>query len=299
MKLLGVEAIDIAGLANGVYRFVNASGQAHARVLIRGGPGTGKTRLLQLILAAREVLATGIREHQQDSFIRPENKTAKVVLSWELNAEEQAMIGSPTQTVSTEVIFTGEEDDDYAVDQRMCFLLERYGHDDATPKLEYFSARRRLDVGGGEVGLGEEEQFGMRTDPSPRKFCWVPVFLDHLVEAPEKSARFAETLSRFSPSCAYDVRRHVLTSRGRVLGSLAELTASEADAVIFAATAAMVGLSNSIVLVDGPELHGIRAERAMAGLSALGAENQLIVATSSPTFASAFDGAIVDLGAGR
>ncbi|HTJ82395.1 MAG TPA: hypothetical protein VL400_11795, partial [Polyangiaceae bacterium] len=260
MKLLGVEAIDIAGVANGVYSFANRSGQAHDRVLIRGGPGTGKTRLLQLILAAREVLSSGIRDHQQNSFIRPENKTAKVILSWQLNAEEQAMIASPTPVVTTEVIFSNEEDED-PVDERMCFLLERYGHDDATPKFEYFSARRRLDVGGGEIGLGEEEQFGMRADPSPRKFAWVPVFLDHLPDEPAKAARFSESLARFSPTCAYDLGRHVLTSRGRVLKSLAELSASEADAVMFSATAALVGLSGSIVLVDGPELHGIHAER--------------------------------------
>ncbi len=298
MKLLGVEAIDIAGIASGVYSFANPSGQAHDRVLIRGGPGTGKTRLLQLVLAAREVLSTGIRDHQQESFIRPENRTAKVILSWQLTADEQEMIGSPTQAVRTEVIFSTEEDDD-AVDQRMIFLLERYGHDDATPKVEYFSARRRLDVGGGEVGLSEEEQFGMRTDPSPRKFAWVPAFLDHLLDEPDQAARFAESLARFSPSCAYDLQRHVLTSRGRALSSLSELSASEADAVMFSATAALVGLSNSIVLVDGPELHGIHAERARAGLSALGADNQLIVASSSPAFASGFDGAVVELGAIR
>jgi hypothetical protein len=298
MKLLGVEAIDIAGVANGVYSFANRSGQAHDRVLIRGGPGTGKTRLLQLILAAREVLSSGIRDHQQNSFIRPENKTAKVILSWQLTAEEQAMIASPTPIVTTEVIFSNEEDED-PVDERMCFLLERYGHDDATPKFEYFSARRRLDVGGGEIGLGEEEQFGMRADPSPRKFAWVPVFLDHLPDEPAKAARFAESLARFSPSCAYDLGRHVLTSRGRAIKSLAELSASEADAVMFSATAALVGLSGSIVLVDGPELHGIHAERAKAGLAGLGADNQLIMATSSPAFASGFDGAIVELGASR
>jgi hypothetical protein len=60
-----------------------------------------------------------------------------------------------------------------------------------------------------------------------------------------------------------------------------------------------VGLSGSIVLVDGPELHGIHAERAKAGLAGLGADNQLIMATSSPAFASGFDGAIVELGAPR
>jgi hypothetical protein len=297
MKLLGVEAIDIAGVANGVYSFADHAGHAHDRVSIRGGPGAGKTRLLQLILAAREVLSTGIRDHQPESFIRPGNRTAKVILSWELTAEEQTMIGSPTQAVRTEVIFSAEEEDD-AVDQRMIFLLERYGHDDETPKVEYFSARRRLDVGGGDIGLSEEEQFGMRTDPSPRKFAWIPTFLEALPDMPERAARFGALLERFSPSCLYDAERGVLTSRGRVLRGLGELTASEADSVMFAATAALVGLSGSIVLVDQPELHGIPPVRALAGLSALGSDNQLIVAAPSPAFAATFGGAVVDLGSG-
>jgi hypothetical protein len=138
-------------------------------------------------------------------------------------------------------------------------------------------------------------RFFLRSSPSPRKFSWVPAFLFELPDAPDKAARFAAILERFSPSCAYDVRRHVLSSRGRALDSLRELSASEADAVMFAATATLVGLSGSIVLVDRPELHGIDPVRALAGLSALGADNQLIMATSARAFATSFDGGVVQL----
>jgi hypothetical protein len=80
-----------------------------------------------------------------------------------------------------------------------------------------------------------------------------------------------------------------------VLRSLHELSASEADAVMFSATAALVGLSGSIVLIDRPDLHGIDAAHALAGLSGLGTDNQLIMSTSSPAFAAGFDGAIIAL----
>ncbi len=293
MKLLGLEAIDVAGVASGVYSFAKGPELAHDRVLVLGGSATGKTRLLETIIAAREVLATGQRSMSQDSFIRPEHATSKVVLSWQLTSEEQATIGAESPAVSTEVIFCRDEDD--PADPRMCFLLERYGHDDETPKLEYFSERRRLDVGGGEASLDEQEQMALRTDPSPRKYSWVPSFLDRLQDLPGQAARFANSLGRFSPTFGYETTGHVLTSRGRVVRSLSELSASEADAVMFSATATLVGLSRSIILVDRPELHGIDPVRALAGLSGLGVDNQLILATSSPAFAAGFEGAIVQL----
>ena len=293
MKLLSVEAIDVLGVESGVYSFAKGPEVAHERVLIIGGSGTGQTRLLELIVAAREMLAPNERVFEPTDFIRPGNQTSRAILAWQLTAEEQTLIGASSPVVSTEVIFTQEEEDE--VDSRMGFLLERYGHDDEPPKFEYFSERRRLDIGGGEASLDEEGQIFLRSSPSPRKFSWVPTFLFELPDAPEKAARFAATLERFSPSCAYDLRRHVLSSRGRALGSLRELSASEADAVMFAATATLVGLSRSIVLVDRPELHGIDPVRALAGLSALGVDNQLILATASRAFATSFDGGVVQL----
>lgn len=294
MKILSVEAIDVAGVANGVYSFAQpSSGGAAQRVLVRGASSSGKSRLLQLIIATRDMLATGQRPEETMSFIRPENSTSKVIVAWQLSEEEQSTIGAPSPIVSTEVIFCHDEED--PVDQRMSFLLERYAHDDDTPKFEYFSEKRRLDVGGGEPSLDEVDQVDLRTDPSPRKFAWIPSFLLRLPDEPAQAERFAASIERFSPTCSYDLEKHVLSSRGRPLRALTELSASEADAVVFSATATLVGLSNSIVLVDRPDLHGIDPARALAGLSALGTDNQLIMATSSPAFAANFDGAVVHL----
>lgn len=296
MKLFAVKAIDVAGLDNGVYSFAKTETEAHDHILVTGAPGAGKTRLLELIVTARQVLASGARTFRQESFIRRENKTCKVILAWELDAEEQASIGAPYAIVSTEVIFRHDEEDE--VDRRMEFLLQRYDHDDATPKFEYLSARRRLDTGGGGASLDLDEQHVLRTEPGPRKHSWVPAFLAELPDQPERAARFARGVALLSPSCVYDPARNTLSSNGRILRSLNELSASEADAVMFASTAALVGLSRSIVLVDRPELHGIEPERIIGGLSALGENNQLIVASSSPALAAGFPGGRVTVGAG-
>ena len=178
----------------------------------------------------------------------------------------------------------------------MSFLMERYAHDDETPKFEYFSERRRLDVGGGSPSLDPFDQVFLRNDPSPRKCAWLPAFLEELPDTPKNAARFADLVRRLSGSCAYDLERHVLTSRGRVLPHLGQLTASEADAVMFAATAALVGLSQSIILIDKPELHGLEPDRVIDGLAALGANNQLIMATSSSALVATGGGVVIDLG---
>lgn len=297
MKLLGVETIDVRGLANGVYSFARGPEEAHDRVLITGGSGAGKTRLLEVIVGARELLAIHEEVPEHATLVRPENRTSKAILSWLLTTEEQATIGAPSRVVASEIIFGATRPEE--VDSRIGFLLERYAHDDATPKVEYFSEQRRLDLGGGEASLEEYAHVQLRATirPTPRKFSWLPSFLDRLPDVPDQAARFAGSLARFSASCAYDTKGHVLTSRGRVLRSLRELSASEADAAMLSATAALVGLSGSIVLIDRPDLYGIDPARALAGLAGLGAANQLILATPSPAFAAGFDGAIVALDA--
>lgn len=297
MKLLGIEAIDVLGVANGVYSFAKTAEQAHDRVLIVGGPGSGKTRLLELLIGARELLTNGVERHfDVMHFIRPENKTSKAILSWQLTPDEQMAIGAPGPAVKTEVIFADEEDAE-ELDSRMAYLLEQYSHDDRVPKFEYFSEQRRLDIGGGDGSLEESEQAFLRAAPNPRKFAWIPLFLRQLPERPAQAERFARTLEQLSQSCTYELERHTLSSRGRPVRHLSHLSASEADAVMFAATATLVGLSGSIVLVDRPELHGIDPARALAGLGALGKDNQLILATASRAYASNFDGAVIQLDA--
>lgn len=293
MKLYSVKTIDVLGIANAVYSFAKNKSEAHDRVYLTGGSGAGRTRFLDMIVAARELLGTGERSMEELTFIRPENRTAKVVLSWELTAEEQKIIGSKKPIVTTELIF--QQDEEEEVDSRIRFLIERYAHDDETPKFEYFSERRRLDVGGGSASLDEFEQIFLRMDPTPRKCSWIPAFLEELPDREKNATRFADLVGRLSGTCAYDREKHVLTSRGRAIPDLNQLSASEADAVMFAATATLVGLSNSIVMIDRPELHGLDPARAVDGLGALGVNNQLIIATASPAFAAAGGGLIVEL----
>lgn len=294
MKICSVQAFGVWGVPDGAYNFGRGPHDAHDHVLITGGAASGKTRLLELIAAVREVLAPSDEEgFEEGSMRRPGNQTARAIVRFVLTDAEQATIGALEPTVQAEVIFNSDAAE--APDAGLVFLLQRYSHEDATPKLEYFDEHRRLDVGGGDVDLSESRQKRFRSRSSPRKFAFVPGFLAALPSRREQAVRFAASLSGLSPSCRYDLERASLSSHDRALRSLGELSASEADAVIFAATATLVGLSNSIVLVDTPELYGLEAVSAFRGICSLGSANQVIVATSSTSLIAGFQGAVVRL----
>ena len=293
MKLFGIQTFGVRGVADGSYSFANAAGDAADLVVVTGASGAGKTRLLELLVAAREALAPTDEGIDEDVLIRRGNRTAKAIIAFWLSPDERAIAGTTAAVIEAELVFGADEP--HREDPALVFLLERYAHDDATPKFEYFSERRRLDVGGGEMDLGEDRQRRFRTSKSPRKFAFVPGLLAALRLEPARAARFASTLAALSRACRYDLTHHRLVSGTRVLGALDELTGSEADAVLFAATAALIGLSRSIVLVDNPTVAGIDPQRALRGLASLGVDNQLIVTTSSAALATAASGTAVRL----
>lgn len=292
MKLFAMQTMGVRGVADEVYTFANDEVPSD-RVLITGEPGSGKTRLLDLLVAVREVLAPSGEAIDETELVREGQSTAKAIVRWSLTDEERATIGAAGPLVEAEVIFGG----DTFADEGLVYLLRRYGHDDETPKLEYFSEGRRLDVGGGEMDLGEERQRRYRTSNSARKFAFVPSFLSRLPDRPAEAARFARALATLSRTCRYDPALHALSSGQRRLTSAKELSASEADAVMFAATATLVGLSRSILLVDTPELHGLDPRRALEGILGLGTDNQLFIATSAEELINGFEGAVVRLSA--
>ena len=92
MKIFGVQAIDIRGLPNGVYSFEKGPEEVHDHVLLTGGVSTGKTRLLELIVAVRELISPTDEAIDQTPFIRRENRTSKATVSWLLTSEEQVSI---------------------------------------------------------------------------------------------------------------------------------------------------------------------------------------------------------------
>lgn len=286
MKILDLQTFGVQGVPDGSYDFAESGDEAtrsgaHDLVVLTGPSGSGKTRFLELILAVREALLSTDEEYRGFGWIRAGNRTAKAKVSWLFSAEEQRIVGAPSSVHRTETIFGGENPISSA-DELLVHLFERYNHTDATSKLEYFAENRRLDESGAEMSNDPDTQAPFRSSKSARKYAFVPAFLREIRTRPDKAERFAATLARLSRTCRYDVQAGALLSQGRVIRTLFELSGSERDALLFAATAANVGLSRSIVLVDRPELMGASLRETLPGLLALGNQNQVFVATSRP-----------------
>jgi hypothetical protein len=282
MKLRSVQTSGVLGVPDGTYDFWNGE-KPHSLVVITGEEATGKTRLLEVIAAAREVLAPETEDFDQESFVRAGSRSAKAILSFYLNEAEQTLIGAESRDVQAEVIF-GADPTVAAPDQTdpgLIYLIERYDHTASTSKLEYFAENRRLDVGGGDMSLDPETQQSFRTSKSPRKYAFVSSFMSSLPTNSERAVRFAQALKALQTTCSYDVDSQKLYSRNLTARSLLELSSSEADAVLIAATASLVVLSNSIILVDRPELYRHDTQDFVAGLLQLGGDNQVVVATTS------------------
>ena len=283
MKLRSVQTSGVLGLPDGIYDFWDGE-KPHALVVITGKEATGKTRLLEVIAAAREVLSPETEDFDQESFVRAGSRSAKALLCFFLSEQEQALIGAESRDVQAEVIF-GADPAVAAPDQTdpgLLYLIEHYEHSATVSKLEYFAENRRLDVGGGEMSLEPETQQAFRTSKSPRKYAFVPTFLDSLRTGNEqRAARFARALEVLRTTCSFDLGSRKLYSRNLAVRSLLELSSGEADAVLIAATASLVVLSNSILLIDRPELYRQDTKDFVAGLQQLGDDNQILVATTS------------------
>jgi hypothetical protein len=303
VKLLRATFLSIRGLPDLTCDFTRAShGTARDIVAVTGRASSGKTRLLEAIIAAKEVIAPYGPLVQGEQWIRVGEYAAKIELTFALDEDEQRRVGGTNPTVSVEALFgqtacTSEADDGFTA------LLERYEHDARFGKLDYFPANRGIPPAGPMHGLAAFEQRLYRLTRDPRKYSFVPRLLYELAMDPARAARFSEALARLCPDLRYvgstgtDPVR-CLSSRGSPALLPTELSTTEADALVFAATATLLTYERSIVLIDRPELSADERsiEAWLTAVRALATDVQLIVATSSPALLSSLEaGAIVSL----
>jgi len=300
MKILDLQTFGILGVPDGYYDFSvpadGGRGSAQDLVVITGASGSGKTRFLELIAAVLEILVPNDEDLRVEHWIRPDHRAAKVKISWLLSAEEQRLVGAPNPVHRTETIF-GRENPVSSTDELLIHLLARYDHTDSTSKVEYFAENRRLDESGSDMNTDPRTQVQFRANKNLRKYAFINTFLREIKNQRPKAERFAQTLGQLSKTCSYDLENAQLLSRGRPIHKLVELSGSERDALLFAATAANVGLSRSIVLIDRPEMMGASLRDTLPGLLGLGSHNQLFVATTRPEQASGTRHTIINLSA--
>lgn len=303
MKLAQATFLGLHGLRDEKLDFLDKSSMMPSNfVLLTGPSASGKTRALEAILMAKEAIAPYAAGGTVEGWHREGVHAAKVVLTWWLNAEEQAASGSAEAFVVTEAILR-EDGITVDADDGVLTVLERYRHDEAFGKVEYFPETRRLLSYGPSHGTSEMEQSGLRTERDVRKYGFVPKLLQELVRQPRKQQLFGELVSRLAPGLRYAPGAYpelCFRSRDAAPVGYHALSSSESDAVIFAATAVMLGLSRSVVLIDRPDLH-VGFDRLGAYLNALttlGTDNQIIAASPNAAIASAVAGSrVISLGA--
>jgi hypothetical protein len=290
MKIQRATFLGVRGVGDATLDLTDArTGAPHGTVVITGPGASGKTRVLEALIAAKEAIGAYGLPPAGASWIGGAS-AAKILITFHLDGAERDYAGAASSTMDAEVIFVGERARSEA-GEGLRALLERYSHDAGKGKLEYFPANRRIPPHAPFSGLGTAEQRMGRAAKDPRKYSFVVSLLRALDHDRARREGFAARLEALSPTCRYvpgatDVVPRCFSSRGATAVTAADLSDGEADAVLFAATAVALGLDHSIVFVDRPDLHLDDAAHLLGGLGALGQDNQLFLA-AGPALAAA------------
>ncbi len=299
MKIQRAEFIGIAGVPDLTIELpTSGAGEPHDRVVVTGPSGSGKTRLLEAMIAAKEAIRPYGPLTPGAPWIRS-GQAAKVRLSFWLDEAEQEFAAA-AQVLQAEVIFQPMRIEAEA-DDGLRAVLGRYAHSAANGKVDYFPAERRIPTFPPFAGLGAGEQRLARLTKDARKYSFVLPFLQTLAHDAPRRQRFEAALASLSPSCRYlaDPTNQAIpqcfSSRSGEPTTVGQLSHAETDAVVFAATAALIGLDHSLVFLDRPDLHADEPETLLNALGVLGQGNQLWMACSPRTAAAAQGVHIVNL----
>jgi hypothetical protein len=297
MKIQRATFLGVRGVPDLTLDLTDArTGAPHALVVVSGPSGSGKTRMIEALIAAKEAIGPYGPMTTGAPWIGAGN-AAKILITFHLNDAEREYAGASSNALEGEVVFVADRARSEA-NEGLRAVLERYSHDPGHGKLEYFPAARSIPMFPPFAGLGTGEQRIGRVAKDARKYGFVVPFLRALEYDPPRLKRFDACLAALSPSCRYvhdgsgGTIPRCFSSRGGPPATPAQLSHGEADAVIFAATAAAIGLDHSLVFVDRPDLHVDDLEHLVEGLASLGQDNQLFL-TGRPELAAAAGGAYV------
>jgi hypothetical protein len=321
-KLITVRAAGVGGLAPIDITIPSSTGSIEPLV-VTGPTASGKTRLLEAVIAAKEACGGyGVHPVASDWFADPSHGTIELTWRSGETADPRAPLVSRWEPAAPKA--------SHQTDGALKLALREFSPSPTQWKLEYMHATRQLDVSRSEQPqLGDRPQGYARIAQANDKYAFVRRYLKSngvsaslttesvlaergLVLSADRApphAGFARTLANLTdklqwigvrmdgarPGCIFARRAR----NGHVTLELRELSHAERMLVLYAATIDALGLARSLVLIDCPELH-LHPEdqiRLMEGLRAVLAEGQLIVATTSPAILrSVASGQVVVLG---
>jgi hypothetical protein len=298
MKISRFAARGVLGLRDLDLDFAAGASGASAGprdvVIVSGPPASGKTRLFDVMLAALEAVGPYHGMVRAEGWCADLAKGARVELGLLVEGSvEGSVAGSPEGASARAVVDFTADGVLTAVNRRVAKLVSRYDHDPAHGKREYFPEGRQRAWGARCDGLGELEQSLLRSTKDAQKYSFVPRFLAELRHDDRRRATFARQLELLSPSVRFAAAPRkdptaCFKNRTREEVPFVELSSSESEAVIIAATATLVGLHRSVIFLDRPELYvsSDRLAEFVEALLQLGEQNQWFIATSDRNLAA-------------
>lgn len=303
MKIHSAKFMGVLGVPDVSLDLTDArAGAPHGTIVVCGPGGSGKTRMIEALIAAKEAIRPYGTLAPGGSWIRS-GSAAKVVVTFYLDEAERDFAGVSAPTIEAEVIFKPERAH-AETDDGLRAVLGRYAHNPSCGKVDYFPSERRIPMFPPFPGLGAGEQRVGRLTKDPRKYGCVLPFLRTLEHDGARRERFAAALAALSPTCRFvedtsgDAIPRCFSSRGGEPVNAGQLSHAEAEAVVFAATAAVIGLDHSLVFVDRPDLHIEDLEPYVDALARLGQDNQLWLTGGQRLAAAARGAHVVNLKTG-
>ncbi|MEJ7730010.1 MAG: AAA family ATPase [Polyangiaceae bacterium] len=313
MKLAQLTVEGILGAPDGTFSFTDDAGQPLDVVVLSGDEGSGTTSLLEAIGILKEHVGGYGAAPAPSTVLRGGAARGRVATSWALFDDERRRVGAPSALCSVELLIDKASARVANASADLGPLFERFSRDPGEGKFEYFPANRELEAVGGlpiEPVLPAALQAASRLGKARDKYAFVHGVLaeaalgagDDVLRALRRDGvvlggpssdqlePYRKAFARLTDRVRLDgmtmqARRpglRFVRRDGAALG-FDDLSASDRQALLFATTFVHLGLEHSIVLIDEPELHIHPARQAdfLRCLSLLGADNQLIVASSS------------------
>ncbi|MDI1475989.1 hypothetical protein [Polyangium sp. y55x31] len=290
MRIASVTWKGFLGLADGSLDLARDGALPADLVVVTGPPGSGKTRLLDVIIAGKERVAPYGPGPRLDDVIGKDGTSAKITIEWWLSEDERKVVGAPRPLLGTEAIYTRTGPAELAPDPAIGVILERYDHEPQHGKVDYIPADRGLPPHVTSVRDPVYEQRRVRLSRGPDKYAGIVKLAEQTMLRRTDDAKIAELKELFAKLCPHLRLRGVSAAGdiefGREGGPprpVSKLSMSEKQAFMIAATMVLVGVHHSVVLYDSPELYlsGAEARRQFEVLRAFAPTNQWIVATSS------------------
>lgn len=327
MKLLSLTTVGVRGLPDGTYAFTDPRTGAPLDVaLVTGGPASGKTTLLEAIAAAKEAAGAYGEPPDPKRFRRAGAPETRIAARWALSKREQDEAGfaQAEQTVVWDVARGGSGVDAEPALRR---LLARFSRASDRGKLEYFPADRRMTAGRSAAfrrpsedalprlrAARDADKYGCLADGLRAAALGQATSAAHVLSergvalrqnVPDALRGYKDAVAAMVPHLrlhGFDLAdgggsRFQRRSVDEPLG-LEHLADSELHGVLFALAFQYLGLNDSLVLVDEPELHIHAADRVrfLRAVVGLGRGNQIIVATGAAELVQAASpGQVIDL----